>query len=557
MRILVVQTTRMGDVIQTTPLISAVRMRYPGAHITVMVRRMGKAVAERHPDVDDILVYDEDQLYLDLAAGDSDRLLHAYEIADERVQQLRAEHFDRAYNVTHSLSSAMLLKLAEIPEVVGAHLTDDWTFVLRADWAPYFFMSVLHREFNDLNLVDITRHFEPEADARQLRFNIHAADRAQVEALLKERGITPDDALCCMQLGASEENKRWFEAHFADLARMLHDKHGLRIVLVGVQEEAPLGDVFEQHAPGLAVKLYGETSIPQLAALLERARILVTNDTGTMHIAAAAGCPVTLVSVGHVHYRETGPYGEGHCAIEWRRADLGSGYRVPTGLEERSLVQPGHVLHAVEATLAFQAPGDIVQINETPDLEEIDLYLTRFAPDGCLAYYPLLRRPLLRRDFVRTAYRFMWLATMDHYYRIADEQASMEALLSCYEGPDAETRTAWADELAANFSALADLAQRGIDATNALLEHLHSQGSMSAARDMVTALMKLDEQMRIHSEMHPACRPLIVVARHERDNLEGADPIVLAETTRTIYDACRNRAQIFTQKAYRLASARA
>ena len=549
MRILVVQTTRMGDVVQTTPLLRAIRIRFPDARIDVLVRRMGKSIAARNPDVNGIIVYDEDEIFLDMRSGDSDRLLNAYRVADERIRQIRETQYDRAYNVTHSVASAMLLKLAEIPEVVGAHLSDDWQFLLRGPWTTYFFMSVLHREFNDLNLCDITRHFEPEADARDLIFDVLDEDREAVAELLRGHAINDGTALAVLQLGASEENKRWPEVSFASLAKRLQAEYGFQIVLVGVDAEAPLGANFEQHAPGLALHLYGKTNIPQLAALLERASILVTNDTGTMHVAAAVGCPITLVSVGHVHYRETGPYGEGHCAIEWRRALLGSGHHVPTGLEERQLIRPEHVMQAVACTLAYRETGALPDLEETPELAPLDLLFTRFSPDGCLEYYPLLRRSLTHRDFVRAVYRCMWLATMDPNYTADAESNALALLLRCYRGPEDAQITAWAAGMRESLDGLTQLAQRGRDASAALRTHLADGGSMAQAKDMVGALMRLDDDMRIHSELHPACRPLIVTARHERDALEGGDVVKLTETTQRIYEACHERALLLQEKA--------
>ncbi|HNT86347.1 MAG TPA: glycosyltransferase family 9 protein, partial [Candidatus Hydrogenedentes bacterium] len=486
MRILVLQTTRMGDVLQTSPLIRGIRERYPDAHIAVLVRRMGRAVAERHPDIDEVIVYEEDELFLDLRANDSERLLRAYDLAEERIRALREEGFDLAYNVTHSIASAMLLKLAGIPKVVGAHLSDEGQFVLRGAWTTYFFTSIFHREYNDLNLCDISRHFEPGVSPPRLVFEVRDADRAAADALLERRGVPRDAFLVCMQLGASEENKRWSEAHFARLARLLRDRYQARILLVGVREEAVLGEVFEGHAPGLAVPLYGETTIPELGALLERARVLVTNDTGTMHIAAAVNCPVALVSVGHVHYRETGPYGEGHCAVEWRRDNLGTGHEVPGGLDERELVQPEHALRAVECALRFRETGRVEPVADMPELAPIDLYVTCFAPDGCLEYYPALRRPMTQRDFLRCAYRLMWLDHLGGEGRNveAQQRESIQRLLRCHDGPDAEAVRAWMRELDGDFEGLAQLAQRGVGATDGLLDHLRGGGGMAKAKDL-------------------------------------------------------------------------
>lgn len=553
MRILVVQTTRMGDVIQTSPLIARVRERYPDAHLAVLVRRMGEGVAKRHPAVDEVLVYDEDEIYVNAGARDSDRLLHAYEIADKRIRELRDMRFDLAYNLTHSITSAMFLKLIGIPKVVGAHLSDEGQYVLRGKWTNYFFTSVFQREYSNLNLCDISRHFEPEGRARALVLEVEAKDRAAVDELLRAKGISDDAPLFCMQLGASEENKRWSEAHFARLARMLADRHGARILLVGVREEAPLGEIFEREAPGLAVPLYGETNIPQLAALLERARLLVTNDTGTMHVAAAVNCPVALVSVGHVHYRETGPYGEGHCAIERRRDNLGTGHHVPGGVEERTLLQPEQVLRAVEAVLACRATGAFPEVEDSGEMESVDLFMTRFAPDGCLEYYPLIRRCMGRRDFVRTAYRCMWLEHLRGAVDEAGEQESLERLLRRYSGPGPDEMRAWAAEFESDFAGLAAIARRGVDCTQRLVALLDKRGSMSTARDLIAALMRTDEEARIYSELHPVCRPLALIARFERDNLEGADPRVLAETTLEIYRACAERAESVGRKCRRIA----
>ncbi len=542
MRILVMQTTRMGDVIQTSPLVSGIRARHPDAEISMMVRRMGKAVAERIPDISEVLVYDEDEMFINLGAQDSDRLLKAYERAEAYINMIRERRFDVAYNCTHSIASAMLLKLAGVPEVIGAHLSDDWQFVLRGPWTNYFFTSVFHREHNDLNLCDMTRRFVPNAPPQAaLVFDVRDEDRAFAAELLERHGINTKDFLVCMQLGASEENKRWAESHFAALARMLADRRNAKIVQLGVQEEERFGKIFEQHAPGLAVPLFGKTNLPQLAAVLEQANLLVTNDTGTMHVAAAVGCPIVLVSVGYVHFRETGPYGPGHIAIERRRAIIGRADGVPGGLDERTLILPEHVYRAIEVTL------DGPKANLEENVDSIDLFRSEFAPDGCLEWYPLLRRPLRRKDFIRAAYRAMWLDYLASHADANTEHASLERLFSHFTPPDEGTVEVWRDELCAAFAALAGMAQRGIDQSQRLIQALEKK-RIREAQDIVPALTALDEEMRLHAELNDACRPIVHIAKFERDNLEGANPVVLAQTTLQIYRDCQARARLMNLK---------
>jgi ADP-heptose:LPS heptosyltransferase len=538
MRILILQTTRMGDMLQTSPLIRMVRSLHPDAHITAMVRGMGKVIGQRHPDIDDIMVYNEDDMFLDMRSRDSNRLLHAYEMADKVVQDMRARKFDLCYNVTHSIASAMLMRLAQIPTVVGADIGKDAEFVLRGDWANYFFTSVFNRDYNDLNLCDITRSFATNAPpCRELIFELRDEDRAFVDALWLEHGIQRGDFVACMQLGASEMGKRWSVERFAQLAQLLRAQRNAHVFLLGVDEEAPLGATFEAAAPGLAIPLFGKTSVPQVSAVLERSNVLITNDTGTMHLAAAARCPIVLVSVGHVHYRETGPFGEGHAAIEWRKESLGRSDMLIKEEEERTRICAEQVLRVVD-----HVTGSAPAIEDDGLLDEVDVYQTRFAPDGCLQFYPALKRPMAERDLIRIAYRAMWLGQLPGSPPPEAMTEAARQMLACYDGPHADTVAGWAKVLSAQFMELADVGERGVRGTTNLLHTLNGGGPMARARQEVALLTRLDEEVRIHSQLYAACRPLAMMARFERDNLEGADPKVLAETTLRIYEALRRRA---------------
>ncbi|NIA14339.1 MAG: hypothetical protein GWP08_09670 [Nitrospiraceae bacterium] len=555
MRILVSQTTRMGDVLQTSPLIRAIRHTHPDAHIAILVRRMGRAVAERNPDINQIYVYDEDTMFLAMRAQDSNRLLKAYEAAEAYVQMLRDGHFDMAYNCTHSISSAMLLKLAGIPKVIGAHLSDDWEFVLRGPWTNYFFTSVFQRKYNDLNLCEITRRYIPEAPlSRELIFAVNDADRQYVRELLDTHGVAGGDFVVCFQLGASEDNKRWSEEHFATLAKMLVEGRKARVFLLGVKEESAFGEIFEQHAPGIAVHLFGETSLPQVAGLLERANLLVTNDTGTMHLATAVGCPIVLVSVGYVHFRETGPYGPGYCAIEWRRAEVGRADSVPGALAERTRLRPEQVLRVVDLVLEVDRHAMAPQMPMDAEMANVDVYRTQFAPDGCLQWYPVLRRPMSRLDFTRAAYRAMWL---DHLGVQRDpdvERESLALLLGHYAQENPDPVGDWCSDLTAIFEELTEMAERGAATSEELLHLIRLPGGARQAQPSVAAIMALDEEMRLFGELHEEAKPLVKIGQFERDNLEGYDPVSLAETTLQIYQDCLTRARLFLAKVARMAA---
>lgn len=553
MRILVAQMTRMGDVLQTTPLIRALRRQHPDAHIAALVRRMGRPILERNPDVNEIIVYDEEPMFRDMRAQDSDKLLAAFESAERFIEKIRRGNFDVVYNCTHNIASAMLFKLAGVPKIVGAHLSDDWRFVLRGGWTNYFFASVLHREYNALNLCDIARHFaEHRNGTPRVVFDVRHEDREFVESLLAEHGVAPDEPLVCMQLGASEDRKRWPVDSFAAVADELAARYGARIFLVGVASEAPLGDTFQRRAAAAPVSLFGRTTLPQLAALLERARALITNDTGTMHLAAAVNCPVVLVSVGYVHFRETGPYGPGHCAVESRRDRLGrvSESEAPV---RRQTIRPEHVLKAVELVWQSDPDDAVPQIVESPGFAPVDLYVSRFAPDGCLEWYPAIRRPIGRTDLLRMAYRAMWLEDLGDGHDERTETESLASLLWHFSPTADAFLDEWKAELAGLFRQLHGLAREAVAATEQLLALLEGGQSMRKAREAVAEMTRIDEDIRIFGELHDAVKPLVVIARFERDNLEGADPLRLAQTTLRINrDLCR-RCELMGKKLDRIA----
>jgi ADP-heptose:LPS heptosyltransferase len=550
-RILVVQLTRMGDVIQTSPLTRVLKQKHPDAHVTMMVRGMGKTVAERNPHIDEVIVYDEAVMFADVCSSDSDRLLKAYHAAEGLAARIRDGAYDLVINCTHSIASAMLIALSGVKNVVGAHLSDDWQFVLRGPWANYFFTSVFDRHFNSLNLCDIVRNFgEASAQPSELSFDVGANDREEARVILEQAGITPLDTVVVMQLGASQDNKRWPVSHFVSVAQSLAKQRDARIVLVGVKDEKRFGDEFERIAPGTATHLFGKTTIPQLAAILERSSLLVTNDTGTMHVAAAVRCPIVLVSVGFVHFRETGPYGNGHIAIEQRRDQVGAAAVDPGAQELETPLTPEVVLRVIDAAFTPKSDRSIRFDAAVPFWQNVDVYMSRFAADGCLEWYPLVQRRLDERAVLLIAYRAMWLHILRGQHDVIAESESISQSLGCYDTAVTGLETLQAT-LTAHFEGLSRLAERGIAMTVKLLDVL-ARRDFSAAQAGVNALLRLDDEIRVYGEVHPACKSLVLIARYERENLEGFDAAALAQKTLAIYETLRERAALTISKVVRV-----
>ncbi|MCC6154238.1 MAG: glycosyltransferase family 9 protein, partial [Candidatus Hydrogenedentes bacterium] len=418
-------------------------------------------------------------------------------------------------------------------------------YVWRGRGPNYFITSVLHRDANDLNICDSFRYFmDSPPPTPGLVMQIDEKARVKAAALLAQYGISPRDYIVCFQLGASDRDKRWPEERFAQLAKLLVERYNARIILLGVESEAPLGKKFEEYAPGTAVHLFGKTSIAQVAAILERSRTLVTNDTGTMHIAAAMRCPIVLISVGYVHFRETGPYGAGHCAIEVRRDDAGRSDMRGRDTAGAGGILAEHALRAVEL-LMTATPGSIPALDDDATLAHVDMHWSSFAPDGCLQWYPVIRRAATNADVIRMAYRPMWLDYFDSKRDRQNELESIQQIAKRYDSLD--DPTFWINTQDA-LNGLAEICDKGARMTLELITMLSGKGPMRQAQTRARELMALDEDTRVYAELNRACKPLVAIARFERDNMEGADPTLLAKTTLTVYENTRDRARALSKK---------
>jgi ADP-heptose:LPS heptosyltransferase len=313
-RILVVQFCRLGDILQTTPLLRGLRRQHPDAEITLAVLD-GFAHAPVPTHLYDILaVFPFDSIAASVDPDMRDWASAARGVA-AFVESLGQTPFDLVLNLTGSPTANLLCAIVPSREVRGGLIAPDRTRVVQGDWMIYFWSSLLARSQGAVNLVDLFRLVGGvPADARGLEIAVSPGDDAFATEWLAARGVA-DEPIIAMQLGASDERKRWLPESFAAMVNLLPQSAG-RVLFVGAGSERPLVERAVARLTRPALDALGATTVPQLAALLARCRLLVTNDTGTMHVAAAVGTPIVDLSTGPVFVHETGPYAAGSLAIE-------------------------------------------------------------------------------------------------------------------------------------------------------------------------------------------------------------------------------------------------
>lgn len=288
-RIVCVRLDNMGDVLMTTPAIRAVRAAHPARRITLLGSGAGVRIASHVPEIDSTIRYEAPWVKnarTNPAANDPDRAL---------VEVLAAHRFDAAVIFTaysqSPLAAAMVCHLAGIPLRL-AHCREN-PYCLLTDWVRETEPAQQLRHEVERQL-DLVAGFAPRPPDLRLSFAVHEHDRVSLDAKLGDAGIDPEAPCIVVHPGATAPSRRWPAAHYAEAVRELAHRQPRPLVLTGTVGEAPLVEsiVVASGVRERAHDLAGRLTLGELGALLERADLLVSNNTGPVHVAAAIGTPV-------------------------------------------------------------------------------------------------------------------------------------------------------------------------------------------------------------------------------------------------------------------------
>jgi len=265
---LVIQTAFLGDVVLTTPLLTALAARH--GPVDVVTTPAAAGLVETHPAVRRAVPYDK---------RGRDR---GWGGLRDLARRLRAEGYERAFLPHRSLRTAALAFLARIPERIGFH--DGW---------PFFYTEVRRRppEGHEVDRL-LALALQPAAAYAPSLYPTPEDDGAAVAAL-SAGGIPDGTPFAAIAPGSIWGSKRW--PHYGELASRLT---GVPIVVVGGPDDFALGEEIVGavgRTGGRAVNTCGKLTLRQSAALIKRAALLVTNDSAPLHVATAVGTPIVAV----------------------------------------------------------------------------------------------------------------------------------------------------------------------------------------------------------------------------------------------------------------------
>jgi lipopolysaccharide heptosyltransferase II len=295
-RILIVNVNWVGDVLFSTPFIRAVRAANPDAHIACLLHPRCREMLEANPRLNELIIYDEE--------GAHRSLLGKWSL----IKELRKRKFDTVFLLHRSFTKALITYMSGIGERIGYPTKNRGGILTRVVEEP---SEELHKVEYFLN---IARASGIDVKESSYEFFIRDEDRKFIKRLLARDGVGDNDLVIVLCPAGNWPPKRWPAENFARLGDELAEKHGAKIVLSAAGKDLKLIEEIKSVMAAPAVIASGKTDLKQLGALLERARLVVANDTGPMHMAVAVGTD-TIALFGPTSARLTGPHGNGRFRV--------------------------------------------------------------------------------------------------------------------------------------------------------------------------------------------------------------------------------------------------
>jgi lipopolysaccharide heptosyltransferase I len=334
-RIALIKPSALGDIVQTLPVLTALRRRYPGAHISWLVNRTYEPLLRGHPDLDEVLPFDR--------GATRHGLWRATLNYARFLRDFRARRFDLVIDLQGLLRSGVFTAASAAARRVGLGSAREGAVWFYTDVVPVADFSAIHA-------VDrywlVAEALGAGDGPKEFRLPIRDAERLWVEEALRD---CPPPWLA-FGVGSRWVTKRWPPEHFAELARRAQADFGGTVIFVGGDDEQPLGNLTGGRLAGPWRNLSGRTTLPQLTALLARADVMVANDTGPLHLAAALGRPV-VAPYTCTRVALNGPFGQAARAVETRVACAGSYVKKCPRLDCMAELTPQRLWPTLESVL--------------------------------------------------------------------------------------------------------------------------------------------------------------------------------------------------------------
>lgn len=315
-KVALVQIARLGDLTQVWPLVCDLHREHGIGRLALVVDNDLRSVAEMMVPQEAVIDIPISSLLRTASTEDFIGIWHAISGLSSELSCTRAE---RIINLNYHPPAAVIAMAIDGQEHLGAK----WHDVIRNQPSD----EIIDRLFKvntglrhgDRHLSDLWRGYAKQQSGLSWK-PLDLSDHIKSESafLLGEQGIDTGSRPVAIVVGASHKRRRWGTENVTALIEAIKDT--VPVVLLGTRSETGLADeilnsVQNEPLSNNIVSLCGLTTIPVLAGVLQKCKLVIGVDTGALHLAAAVGTPCLGIYFGSMNFRETGPYGDGHVVI--------------------------------------------------------------------------------------------------------------------------------------------------------------------------------------------------------------------------------------------------
>jgi len=307
LEILIIKLSAIGDVIHSLPSLRALREIFPDARISWVVETAASDLLIGNPDLDRIIISHRKKWAANLRNLRDVR--DTFSEAASFLRDLRDRNYDIIIDFHGLFKSAVLAFLARGKRKIGYDSMQELSGI--------FYNEKITEDMGKHAVdryLDFPRYLGFKGDKAEFKIYPGVENERQVEDLLRAHQIEPGDPVIAVSPQALWDTKLWDNQKFAALCDRISDELGMKIVFTGSGAEEMIADITAKMKTA-AVNLEGRTTLRGLAALFKRVSLLVTTDSGPMHLAAAMGTPVVAI-FGPTSPARTGPYGGTHNVIQ-------------------------------------------------------------------------------------------------------------------------------------------------------------------------------------------------------------------------------------------------
>jgi ADP-heptose:LPS heptosyltransferase len=299
-KILVIRNDRFGEFLLNIPAIRALKETF-GARISLVVNPYVKEIAHNLPFVDEIIEWNKD-------------ISHSVLERFRFLSFLKKERFALAIILNPSKEFNIFSYLAGIPTRVGYN--HKYPFLLTKRLEDRKYLGKKHEVEYNLELVGL---IGARTEDRSINLPIKEKDKIFTDDLLKKTGVLDSEDIIAIHPWTSDPVKQWPLEYFGELASLMNEETALKVIIIGGRDELEKSKEFFRHLNSRIINLTARFTLGQLAAFLKRCTLLVSNDSGPVHLAAAVGTKVLAIFRSDIcakSSRRWGPWGKGHIVLE-------------------------------------------------------------------------------------------------------------------------------------------------------------------------------------------------------------------------------------------------